>query len=79
MSIEVTYLPNFYERATESERSLADQLTNSIKETGNNLGASYAYVTKNKTGEYYPMTIQFHAHGGKFLARRTPRTVLLGR
>jgi hypothetical protein len=48
---------------------------NLVKKCGE-LGADYVYVCKNKTGAYRPLTFAFYAEGGKFLARRTPNTVI---
>lgn len=72
-------LPTFTERADRAERKQLRELTNDIMATANNLGADYVYVAKNKSGKYYPMTFAFYAEGGKFIARRTIRTILLNR
>ena len=72
-------LPNFAQRASLTERQQLRALRAEILGTAKELGADAVYVAKNKTGNYYPMTFAFYAQGGKFLARRTPRTVLLNR
>jgi len=76
MSFYSKYLPTFNDHCTEFEVSLVDQLATDIEQCGERLGADYAYIVKNKTGNARPLTFQFHAIGGKFLGRRTPNTLM---
>lgn len=74
-SISVRRFPSFNDRASRSEKMKITKLGPKIQKKARSLGASYAYVCKNKTGNYYPTTVAFFAEGGKFIARRTLNTV----
>ena len=75
MSFYSKYLPTFINNCTEFEVGLVNELATDIEQCGERLGADRAYIVKNKTGNRRPLTIQFHAEGGKFLGRRTPNTL----
>jgi len=76
MATSIRFLPTFAHHADSFEVAMVNDLQEDLLETGAELGADYVYVCKNKTGAYRPLTFAFYAQGGKFLARRTPNTVL---
>ena len=76
MATDIRILPTFAFHADQLEVAMVNDLQDDLMETGAELGADYVYVCKNKTGAYRPLTFAFYAEGGKFLARRTPNTVL---
>lgn len=76
MSFYTKFLPTFLNNCSEFEYALVNQLGDEMETCGRELGADYAYISKNKTGAYRPLTIAFYAQGGKFLGRRTPNTLV---
>jgi len=76
MSFYSKYLPTFNNNCTEFEVGLVNELAAELEQCGERLGADYAYVSKNYTNGYRPLTFAFYAEGGKFLGRRTPNTVI---
>lgn len=76
MATDIRFLPTFTHHADFAEALMVNDLTEDIVETGAELGADYVYVCKNLTNGSRPLTFAYYASGGKFLARRTPNTVL---
>ena len=76
MSFYSKYLPTFNDNCTEFEVGLVNELATELEQCGESLGADYAYISKNKTGNARPLTFAFYARGGKFLGRRTPNTLV---
>ena len=76
MSFYSKYLPTFHNNFTEFEVGLVNELATDLEQCGERLGADYAYISKNKTGNARPLTFAFYAKGGKFLGRRTPNTLM---
>ena len=76
MSFYTKFMPTFTNNCSEFEYALVNQLSAEMETCGTDLGADYAYICKNKTGAYRPLTIAFYARGGKFLGRRTPNTLV---
>jgi len=72
----VHFLPTFLNHGSPKETLMVNELSADLNEYADSLGAEYVYVCKNKTGAYRPLTFAFYAHGGKFLARRTPNTLV---
>ena len=75
MSFYSKYLPTFINNFTEFEVVMVNELATDLEQCGERLGADYAYISKNKTGNARPLTFAFYARGGKFLGRRTPNTL----
>lgn len=75
MSFYSKYLPTFINNCTEFEVGMVNELATDLEQCGERLGADYAYISKNKTGNARPLTFAFYARGGKFLGRRTPNTL----
>lgn len=76
MTTSIRFLPTFALHADSFEVAMVNDLNEDIVETGAELGADYVYVCKNLTNGSRPLTFAYYASGGKFLARRTPNTVL---
>ena len=75
MSITIHRLPTFNSRASRSEKIQVTKLGPQIQQKAQELGAAYAYICKNKTGNYYPVSVQFIAKGDKSISRRTLLTL----
>ena len=75
MSFYTRFMPTFLNNCTEFEYALVNQLGAEMENCAASLGANYAYICKNLTNGYRPVTIAFYAEGGQFLGRRTPNTV----
>jgi hypothetical protein len=73
---DIRFLPTFAIHADQFEVAMVNDLQEDLVETGAELGADYVYVCKNLTNGTRPLTFAYYAQGGKFLARRTPNTVL---
>lgn len=72
----IHFLPTFLNHGTPKETLIVNELSAEMNAYANELGADTVYVAKNKTGAYRPLTFAFYAQGGKFLARRTPNTLV---
>lgn len=77
-SFYTRFLPTYFIYGEKMDEYVCNELEQEIEAFGMKIGADYAYVCKNKTGKYRPLTFAFYAEGGKFLARRTPNTLLAG-
>lgn len=73
---KIHLLPTFLTHGTPAETMMVNELSTDAINYANELGADTVYVAKNKTGAYRPLTFAFYAEGGKFLARRTPNTLV---
>lgn len=76
MSFYIRFLPTYFVYGNQFDESVCGELEQEIERCGERLGADYAYVSKNYTNGYRPLTFAFYAEGGKFLGRRTPNTVI---
>lgn len=76
MSFYTRFLPTYFNFGTIVDETICNELESEIEQCGAELGANYAYVSKNYTNGYRPLTFAFYAEGGKFLGRRTPNTVI---
>ena len=76
ITTSIRFLPTFSLHASRFEVAMVNELQDNLVKKCGELGADYVYVCKNKTGAYRPLTYAFYAEGGKFLARRTPNTVI---
>ena len=77
---QVHLLPNFRARAELSERQFVDEVSNTMLQfAANDIGADTVYVTKSKTGNYYPLTFMFYGKNSKhkcgFMKRMSQNTV----
>ena len=77
-SFYTRFLPTYFIYGEQFDQAVCEELEQEINNFGEQIGADYAYISKNKTGKYRPLTFAFYASGGKFLARRTPNTLLAG-